>query len=46
MNNTVSSRGSTLYPRHFSLIATDFRDLMSTLVKPGGTFGVPTIGML
>lgn len=46
MNNTVSSRGSTLYPRHFNLIATDFRDLMSTLVKPGGTFGVATVSML
>jgi hypothetical protein len=46
MNNTVSSRGSTLYPRHFSLIATDFRDLMSTLVKPGSTFGAATARML
>ena len=46
MNNTVSSRGSTLYPRHFSLIATDFRDLMSTSVAPGGVYGAPTVTML
>ena len=46
MNNTVSSRGSTLYPRHFSLIASDFRDLMSTMVKPGAALGVATVGML
>jgi hypothetical protein len=38
MNNTVSSRGSTLYPRHFSLIATDFMDLMSTTVKPSTNY--------
>jgi hypothetical protein len=38
MNNTVSSRGSTLYPRHFSLIATDFMDLMSTSVKPSANY--------
>ena len=38
MNNTVSSRGSTLYARHFTLIAADFLDLMKTSVKPSGVF--------
>lgn len=46
MNNTVSSRGSTLYPRHFDLIATDFMDLMSTMVKPGVAFGTPAVKIL
>lgn len=46
MNNTVSSRGSNLYPRHFSLIATDFMDLMSTMVKPGVTFTGPVVKIL
>jgi hypothetical protein len=47
MNNTVSSRGSTLYARHFKLIATDFKDLMRTTVKPTGTFtGDPVIAIL
>ncbi len=46
MNNTVSNRGSTLYPRHFALIAADFKDLMSSSVKPGGVFGTPTVQML
>ncbi|MDR3443677.1 MULTISPECIES: immune inhibitor A domain-containing protein [unclassified Dyella] len=47
MNNTVSNRGSTLYARHFDLIANDYLDLMRTLVKPAGTFtGVPEIKIL
>jgi hypothetical protein len=47
MNNTVSSRGSKLYTRHFNQIATDFMDLMSTRVKPSGNFtGSPIIRFL
>jgi hypothetical protein len=47
MNNTVSSRGSTLYARHFKLIAIDFKDLMRTMVKPTATFtGDPVVAIL
>jgi hypothetical protein len=47
MNNTVSSRGSTLYDWHFKVIAADFRDLMNTMVMPGSIFtAVPVIRIL